>query len=57
MRRVKAGKRSMPLEKYTPKRKAEFLLSTATTRADYQKMRREVRKFGVDPDIPHRRPR
>jgi len=48
----------VPVERYTPERKAEFLLSTATTRNDYQRARREVRKLGFDPDaIPHRRPR
>jgi len=47
----------VPVERYTPERKAEFLLSTATTEADYRKARRDVRKLGVDPDsIPHRRP-
>ncbi|HEY1421854.1 MAG TPA: hypothetical protein VGF20_00255 [Candidatus Acidoferrum sp.] len=44
-------------EKYTPKRKAEFLLTTATNQADYQQARKEVKKLGLDPDaIPHRRP-
>ena len=48
----------VPVERYTPERKAEFLLSTATTQADYRRARREVRKLGLDPDsIPHRRPR
>lgn len=47
----------VPVEKYTPERKAEFLLSNATSAADYQKARKEVRKLGIDPDvIPHRRP-
>src|SRR5438034_849269 len=47
----------VPIEKYTPERKAEFLLSNATTRADYRKARKEVQKLGIDPDsIPHRRP-
>ncbi len=47
----------VPMERYSPERKAEFLLSTATTNADYRKARREVRKLGLDPDsIPHRRP-
>lgn len=47
----------MPVEKYSPERKAEFLLSNAVSRADYQRARKEVRKLGVDPDsIPHRRP-
>jgi len=48
----------VPVERYTPERKAEFLLSTATTAKDYQSARREVRELGLDPDaIPHRRPR
>lgn len=47
----------VPVEKYSPERKAEFLLSTAITPADYRKARRAVRKLGLDPDsIPHRRP-
>ncbi len=47
----------VPVERYTPERKAEFLLSTATTARDYQRARREVKKLGLDPDtIPHRRP-
>ena len=47
----------VPIERYTPERKAEFLLSNATTRADYRKARKEVQKLGIDPDsIPHRRP-
>jgi AbrB family looped-hinge helix DNA binding protein len=48
----------LPIEKYTPERKAEFLLSTATTKKDYARARREVKRLGLDPDIlPHRRPR
>jgi len=47
----------LPIEKYTPERKAELLLNTATTESDYRKARRAVRKLGLDPDaIPHRRP-
>jgi AbrB family looped-hinge helix DNA binding protein len=47
----------VPVERYTPERKAEFLLSNATNRADYQRARKEVKKLGIDPDsIPHRRP-
>ncbi len=47
----------VPVERYTPERKAEFLLSTAVDDADYRKARKEVRKLGLDPDsIPHRRP-
>ncbi len=45
------------VERYTPKRKAEFLLSNAVTKADYRKARELVRKLGLDPDkILHRRP-
>src|SRR5438046_2042532 len=47
----------VPVERYTPERKAEFLLSNAIDRADYRKARKEVEKLGLDPDsIPHRRP-
>ena len=47
----------LPVERYAPERKAEFLLSNATTAKDYQRARREVTKLGLDPDtIPHRRP-
>jgi len=47
----------VPIEKYIPERKAEFLLSNATNTADYRKARTEVQKLGIDPDsIPHRRP-
>lgn len=46
----------VPVERYSPERKAEFLLSTATTNADYRKARKAVCKLGVDPDsVPHRR--
>jgi hypothetical protein len=47
----------IPVERYTPERKAEFLLSNAIDQADYRKARKEVRKLGLDPDtISHRRP-
>jgi AbrB family looped-hinge helix DNA binding protein len=47
----------VPVERYSPERKAEFLLSTATTQADYRRARTAVRKLGVDPDsIAHKRP-
>lgn len=48
----------VPVERYTPERRAEFLLSTATTAKDYQRARKEVEKLGLAPDtIPHRGPR
>jgi AbrB family looped-hinge helix DNA binding protein len=46
----------VPIEKYSPERKAEFLLSNVTNAADYRKARTEVQKLGIDPDsIPHKR--
>ena len=46
----------VPVERYSPERKAEFLLSNAVSESDYRKARKEVRKLGVDPDsIPHHR--
>jgi bifunctional DNA-binding transcriptional regulator/antitoxin component of YhaV-PrlF toxin-antitoxin module len=48
----------VPVERYTPERKAEFLLSTATSAKNYHRARREVKKLGLGPDaIPHRRPK
>jgi AbrB family looped-hinge helix DNA binding protein len=47
----------VPIERYTPERKAEFLLSNAIDEADYRSARKSVRKMGLDPDqIPHNRP-
>jgi AbrB family looped-hinge helix DNA binding protein len=47
----------VPVERYTPERKAEFLLSNAVGRSDYRRARKEVQKLGLDPDsIPHYRP-
>lgn len=47
----------VPIERYTPERKAEFLLSNAVDEADYRSARKAVRKLGLDPDaIPHSRP-
>lgn len=47
----------VPIERYTPERKAEFLLSNAIDDADYRSVRKTVRKMGLDPDsIPHARP-
>jgi AbrB family looped-hinge helix DNA binding protein len=46
----------IPVERYSPERKAEFLLSNAIDAADYRKARKDVRKLGLDPDsIPHQR--
>jgi len=47
----------VPVERYSPERKAEFLLSNAVDEADYRSARRTVRKMGLAPDsIPHARP-
>jgi len=47
----------VPVERYTAERKAEFLLTTATTERDYEEARKEVQKLGLDPDaIAHRSP-
>lgn len=47
----------LPIEIYSPKRKAEFLLSNAVDEEDYLQACEEVRKMGLDPDaIPHYKP-
>ena len=47
----------VPVERYTPERKAEFLLSDAVDEADYRRARKEVLRLGIDPDsIPHHKP-
>jgi AbrB family looped-hinge helix DNA binding protein len=47
----------VPIERYSPERKAEFLLSNAVDAKDYREARKEVRKLGLDPDkISHQRP-
>jgi hypothetical protein len=44
-------------ERYSPARKAEFLLNNAVTEAEYRLARQEVKALGIDPDsIPHTRP-
>lgn len=47
----------LPLESYTPERRAEFLLSNAVDSEDYERAAAEVRRMGLDPDsILHRAP-
>ena len=49
---------ALPVEIYSPKRKAQFLLSNAVDSKDYQAARKEVRKLGIDPDkVPHVKPK
>ena len=48
---------AMPVEIYSARRRAEFLLNNAVNAADYKRALRAVRKLGIDPeDVPHRRP-
>jgi len=48
---------TLPVEIYTPERKAEFLLNNAITQEDYAWAVKEVRKMGLDPEaIPHEKP-
>jgi len=47
----------LPVEVYTPERKAQFLLSTAVDREDYEDAVRAVCAMGLDPArIPHYKP-
>ncbi len=49
--------KAIPVEIYTPERKAEFLLNNAVDETDYQWAREEVKKMGLDPDtMPHSKP-
>ena len=49
---------TLPLEIYTPERKAEFLLNNAVNPQDYAWAVKEVRKMGLDPrKIPHKKPK
>ena len=48
---------TVPLERYRPERKAEFLLSNAVDAEDYQRAMDEVRRLGLNPaDIVHAPP-
>lgn len=48
---------TLPVEIYSPERRAEFLLSNAVDEEDYQEARETVEAMGLDPDaIPHERP-
>ena len=49
---------ALPIEFYTPERKAEFLLSNAVNTEDYRAALAEVKKMGLEPaNIPHHKPR
>jgi AbrB family looped-hinge helix DNA binding protein len=48
---------AVPVEIYSPQRRAEFLLSNAVDADDYRRAVIEVEKLGLDPEqIPHRPP-
>lgn len=48
---------TIPVESYSPERRAEFLLSNAVDDEDYERARAAVREMGIDPDaIEHHRP-
>jgi len=48
---------TVPIELYSPERKAEFILSNAVDAEDYARAVAEVRSMGLDPDqIVHHRP-
>jgi AbrB family looped-hinge helix DNA binding protein len=47
---------TLPIEIYTPERKAEFLLNNAITSEDYAIAVDRVREMGLDPEkIPHKK--
>ena len=47
----------IPLEQYSPERKAEFLLSNAVNKEDYKKAVKEFKAMGLDPEkISHCKP-
>lgn len=47
----------VPVEIYTPERRAEFLLNNAVDAKDYRRALAEVKRMGLDPSrIKHHRP-
>ena len=47
----------LPVEIYTPERRAEFLLNNAANAGDYRAARAEVKRMGLDSDrIKHHQP-
>jgi AbrB family looped-hinge helix DNA binding protein len=48
---------ALPVEIYSPERKAELFLNNAVTKADYRWAIKEVRRMGLNPDkIAHDKP-
>jgi AbrB family looped-hinge helix DNA binding protein len=49
---------AVPVETYTPERKAAFLLESAVDKGDYARAVKDVRRMGIEPSsIPHKPPR
>jgi hypothetical protein len=46
---ISSNSADIPIEIYTPERKAEFLLSNTVDAQDYKATVAEVRKLGLDP--------
>ena len=47
----------LPVEIYTPERRAEFILNNAVDAGDYRRARTEVKRMGLNPDRgKHNRP-
>ena len=40
----------VPIEIYTPERRAELLLNNAVNATDYRRVRGKVKRMGLDPD-------
>jgi AbrB family looped-hinge helix DNA binding protein len=48
---------TLPVEIYTPERKAEFILNNTITLEEYALAVKKVRNMGLDPEtIPHKKP-
>ena len=48
---------TLPVEIYTPERKAEFILNNTITPEEYALAVKKVRDMGLDPEtIPHKKP-
>jgi len=48
---------TLPVEIYTPERKAEFLLNAAITMEEYSEAVEKISEMGIDPKtIPHEKP-
>jgi AbrB family looped-hinge helix DNA binding protein len=49
---------TLPVEIYSPERKAEFLLNNTTTLKEYAEAVKKIREMGLDPEtIPHNKPK